>query len=73
MRVHGITKSGTDIQCDLVQVLQNRLDDAVLDFLSMTLARNAMCPLTPEDVRFIQKPQEADVRIRVSLYIIFVA
>ncbi|XP_048517774.1 KICSTOR complex protein SZT2 isoform X3 [Dendroctonus ponderosae] len=63
LRVHGITEVGDDIQCGLVQVLQNRLDDAVLDFLSGTLARNAMCPLTPEDVRFIQKPQDPDVCI----------
>ncbi|XP_018578793.1 KICSTOR complex protein SZT2 isoform X1 [Anoplophora glabripennis] len=56
LKVHGITEAGTDVQQDLVQVLQNRLDDAVLEFLSIMLARNAMCPLTPEDVHFIQKP-----------------
>lgn len=56
LKVHGITAVGRDVQYDLVQVLQNRLDDAVLEFLSITLARNAMCPLTPEDVHFIQKP-----------------
>ncbi|CAG9759252.1 unnamed protein product [Ceutorhynchus assimilis] len=67
LRVHGITQAGTDVQCDLVQVLQNRLDDAVLEFLSVTLARNSMCPLTPEDVRFIQKPQEPDCTIRLTV------
>lgn len=56
LRVHGITEAGVDVRCELVQVLQNRLDDAVLEFLSVMLARNAMCPLTPEDVRFIQRP-----------------
>lgn len=56
LKVHGITEAGHDVQCELVQVLQNRLDDAVLEFLSVMLARNAMCPLTPEDVQFIQKP-----------------
>ncbi|KAJ3640250.1 hypothetical protein Zmor_003559 [Zophobas morio] len=56
LKVHGITEAGNDVQCELVQVLQNRLDDAVLEFLSIMLARNSMCPLTPEDVQFIQKP-----------------
>lgn len=56
LKVHGITEAGEDIRCELVQVLQNRLDDAVLEFLSVMLARNAMCPLTPEDVHFLQKP-----------------
>lgn len=67
--MHGITEVGSDIKCGLVQVLQNKLDDAVLDFLSGTLARNAMCPLTPEDVRFIQKPQPPDsfIKVRVTL------
>lgn len=56
LKVHGINEAGPDVQQDLVQVLQNRLDDAVLEFLSVMLARNSMCPLTPEDVHFIQKP-----------------
>lgn len=69
LRVHGITMAGEDVRCDLVQVLQNRLDDAVLDILSVTLARNAMCPLTPEDVRFLQKPfKPPEVIIRVKQY-----
>jgi hypothetical protein len=37
--------------------LRNKLDDAVLDVLSVTLDRNPHCKLTPEDVHFIQKPQ----------------
>lgn len=56
LKVHGITDAGPDVKCELVQVLQNRLDDAVLEIISMMLARNAMCPLTPEDVHFLQKP-----------------
>ncbi|XP_030748432.1 LOW QUALITY PROTEIN: KICSTOR complex protein SZT2-like [Sitophilus oryzae] len=68
LKVHGITNAGTELQCDLVQVLQNRLDDAVLESLSVMLARNAMCPLTPEDVRFIQKPLEGpDHIIRLNI------
>lgn len=73
LKVHGITPAGSELQQDLVQVLQNRLDDAVLEFLSIMLARNAMCPLTPEDVRFIQKPQQKpDYVFRVSLMSMYV-
>ncbi|KAL1492858.1 hypothetical protein ABEB36_011037 [Hypothenemus hampei] len=67
LNVHGITEPGMDVQIGLVEVLQNRLDDAVLDSLSGTLARNAMCPLTPEDVRFIQKPQGPDILKRCTV------
>ncbi|KRT81662.1 hypothetical protein AMK59_5321, partial [Oryctes borbonicus] len=71
LKVHGITETGQDIKCDLVQVLQNRLDDTVLEILSVMLARNSMCPLTPEDVRFLQKPfkqPEYIVRLTVQGY-----
>lgn len=72
LRVHGITDAGKDVCCELVQVLQNRLDDAVLEFLSVMLARNTMCPLTPEDVQFLQKPfRPPEVIIRVSNYFIY--
>lgn len=68
LRVHGVTEAGEDVKCELVQVLQNRLDDAVLEFLSVMLARNAMCPLTPEDVHFLQKPfRSAEIMIRISM------
>lgn len=68
LKVHGITEVGDDVRCELVQVLQNRLDDAVLECLSVMLARNAMCPLTPEDVHFLQKPfrlPEIVIRVRI--------
>nr|XP_023016879.1 KICSTOR complex protein SZT2-like [Leptinotarsa decemlineata] len=68
LKVHGITEAGSDVQNDLVQVLQNRLDDAVLEFLSVMLSRNAMCPLTPEDVHFIQKPfRPPEIIIRLTV------
>lgn len=71
--MHGITEAGDDIRCELVQVLQNRLDDAVLESLSVMLARNSMCPLTPEDVHFLQKPFKLpELIIRVSTnFVIF--
>jgi hypothetical protein len=48
--------AGAEVKNELVQVLQNRLDDAVLEVLSVMLARNPMCKLSPDDVYFIQKP-----------------
>ena len=67
LKVHGITEAGDDVTCELIEVLQNRLDDAVLDIISVMLLRNTMCPLTPEDVRFLQKPfKPAENIIRVS-------
>ena len=43
-------RAGLEIREDLVQLLQKKLDDAVLDMLTVTLARNNMSKLTPEDV-----------------------
>ncbi|KAF5284426.1 hypothetical protein FQR65_LT13560 [Abscondita terminalis] len=71
LKVHGITEAGEDVRCELIQVLQNRLDDAVLDCLSIMLARNVMCPLTPEDVHFLQKPfrlPENIIRLSIQQY-----
>ncbi|XP_011685281.1 PREDICTED: protein SZT2-like isoform X1 [Wasmannia auropunctata] len=59
LMVHGISEAGPEVKRDLVQVLQNRLDDAVLKVLSEMLARNPMCKLTPADVHFIQKPYKS--------------
>lgn len=57
--VHGISEPGLEIKKELIQVLQNRLDDAVLEVVSVMLARNPMCKLTPADVHFIQKPYKS--------------
>ena len=43
--------SGGEISNDLVQMLQKKLNDAVLDILSDNLTRNPMSKLTPEDVQ----------------------
>ncbi|CAB0036663.1 unnamed protein product [Trichogramma brassicae] len=69
LMVHGISEAGPEVRYDLVQVLQNRLDDAVLDVLAVMLARNPMCKLTPSDVRFIQRqyrPPECCIRFSVQ-------
>lgn len=59
LMVHGISDAGPEVKRDLVQVLQNRLDDAVLEVLSVMLARNPMCKLMPADVHFVQKPYKS--------------
>jgi hypothetical protein len=60
---------GSEVKEELVQVLQNRLDDAVLEVLSVMLARNPMCKLTPDDVHFIQKPFKVpDAVIQVGIF-----
>ncbi|KAL1130343.1 hypothetical protein AAG570_013281 [Ranatra chinensis] len=68
LKVHGITEAGPEIKHELVQVLQNRLDDAVLEVLSVMLARNPMCKLSTDDVHFIQKTNyEPDLKIQLSI------
>ncbi|XP_021342251.1 protein SZT2-like isoform X1 [Mizuhopecten yessoensis] len=54
--VHGIEEAGPDIKVDLISMLQNRLDDAVLETISLQLSRNPVSKLSPGDVHFIQKP-----------------
>jgi KICSTOR complex protein SZT2 len=57
---------GSAIKEDLVQVLHNRLNDAVLEVLCGMLSRNPMCKLTPDDVHFIQRPyKQADMSLEV--------
>ncbi|XP_043599602.1 KICSTOR complex protein SZT2-like isoform X2 [Bombus pyrosoma] len=67
LMVHGISDAGPEVKRDLVQVLQNRLDDVVLEVLSVMLARNPMCKLTPADVRFIQPPKSPESIIRLNV------
>ena len=67
LRVHGISDAGPDVRLDLMQVLQNRLDVAVLDVLSVMLARNPMCKLSSDDVHFIQRPHHPpETSVQVS-------
>nr|XP_033323081.1 KICSTOR complex protein SZT2-like isoform X1 [Megalopta genalis] len=67
LMVHGISDAGPEVKRDLVQVLQNRLDDAVLEVLSVMLARNPMCKLTPDDVHFIQPPKPPECIIKLCI------
>ncbi|OAD53477.1 Protein SZT2, partial [Eufriesea mexicana] len=67
LMVHGISDAGPEVKRDLVQVLQNRLDDAVLEVLTVMLARNPMCKLTPADVHFMQPPKSPESIIRLNV------
>lgn len=58
LKVHGITEAGPSIKEDLVRVLRNKLDDAVLEVLHSLLSRNPAIKLTSDDVHFIQNPGE---------------
>jgi len=42
---------GAEISGDLVDVLQKKLNDAVLDVITVTLSRNPMCKLSPDDIQ----------------------
>jgi hypothetical protein len=55
LHVHGIRDVGKDIKEDMVEALQKKLDEAVLELLIVMLSRNPLSKLTPEDVSFIQK------------------
>lgn len=61
--VHGVTEAGPSITVELVDMLKKRLDEAVLDVISVMLLRNPQCKLRPEDVRFIQPAHEPPVAV----------
>ena len=46
--------AGAEIETDMTQALQKKLDDAVLELLRDILTRNRMCKLMSDDVGFIQ-------------------
>ncbi|XP_025109017.1 KICSTOR complex protein SZT2-like isoform X3 [Pomacea canaliculata] len=58
LTAHGIEEPGKEIQEDLMKLLQNRLDDTVVDVISLMLSRNPQCKLRPEDVQFIQNMEQ---------------
>ncbi|GFN80126.1 protein szt2, partial [Plakobranchus ocellatus] len=57
LTVHGIADVGVGITGGLMQMLQNKLDDALLDAICVMLSRNPLCKLKPDDVSFIQRPR----------------
>ncbi|XP_059140197.1 KICSTOR complex protein SZT2-like isoform X3 [Physella acuta] len=59
--VHGIEDVGKEIKDDLMKMLQNKLDDALLDNLTAMFGRNPQSKLKPDDITFIQKPHHPPV------------
>ena len=55
-KVYGIEEVGANIKEDLTAVLQKKLDDKVVEAISIMLKRNPRCQLTSEDVNFLQRP-----------------
>ena len=51
LHVYGVDDPGPEITVDLVEVLQNRINEAMLEVLSVLLSRNPNCKLTYADVR----------------------
>ncbi len=51
LHVYGVDDPGPEITVELVEVLQNRINEAMLEVLSVLLARNPNCKLTYTDVR----------------------
>ncbi|CAG5136151.1 unnamed protein product, partial [Candidula unifasciata] len=58
LTVHGIEEVGKEIKDDVMKMLQNKLDDALLDTICVMLSRNPQCKLKPDDISFIQKPKQ---------------
>ncbi|KAH9488738.1 hypothetical protein Btru_059310 [Bulinus truncatus] len=56
LTVHGIENVGKEIKDDLMKMLQNKLDDALLETICFMLRKNPQCKLKPDDISFIQKP-----------------
>ena len=51
LHVYGVDEPGSEITVELVEVLQNRINEAMLEVLSVLLSRNPNCKLTYADVR----------------------
>ena len=48
--------AGPNIKEDLVAVLHHKLNEKVVEIISILLGRNPMCKLSAEDVVFLQAP-----------------
>ncbi|XP_065662266.1 KICSTOR complex protein SZT2 isoform X3 [Hydra vulgaris] len=52
--VYGISEPDQTIKHEMIQMISNKLDNANLELISVSLIRNPKSKLTPEDVEFIQ-------------------
>ncbi len=71
MKVYGIEAAGPNIKEDLVAVLHHKLNEKVVEIISILLGRNPMCKLSAEDVLFLQGPSSLPsqaVRFKVRVH-----
>ena len=72
LKVYGIEAAGPNIKEDLVAVLHHKLNEKVVEIISILLARNPMCKLSAEDVLFLQGPgslPSQTLRFKVSFFL----
>ena len=55
MQIYGLQPPGSDISNDFYVMLKNKLNDKVIEVLSVMIQRKSK--LTPQDVSFLQRPQ----------------
>ena len=53
---HYVILTGSDIEVDLIKMLEARLDEHVLVEIETLLSRNPNCMLTPQDVNVSDCP-----------------
>ena len=63
LKVFGITPASANIKEYLVGYLQKKLDDKVVEVISLMLQRNSRCKLSTDDVLFLQKPNTGPDRV----------
>ena len=66
LHVYGVDNPGPEITVELVEVLQNRVNEAMLEVLSVLLSRNPNCKLTYADVRVSVKGRVSRLGASVS-------
>ena len=69
LHVYGVDDPGPEITMELVEVLQNRVNEAMLEVLSVLLSRNPNCKLTYADVRVSVKGRVSRLGASVSCII----
>ena len=63
LKVFGVTPASPNIKENLVGYCQKKLDDKVVEVISLMLQRNARCKLSTDDVLFLQKPNTNPDRV----------
>lgn len=66
------TIAGTKLQLNLMDMLQRKLDDAVLEIISLQLSRNPNIKLMPDDIRASSINKGIQWISKVSLWFCFI-